>query len=341
MSKNMNTTDPRWHLLLGSLVFIVFLSVPWWADRGVIFLASLMLVHIVFALSFNTIFGLCGMISFGHAAYFAIGAYSAGMLLRYQEGVSLFLALGAGAVSGGLLALLIGTVALRRSSGTYFAILTLAFAELLHIVIAKTRWFGREDGLTGIRAPAIDVPFVGELSLLAGNNLHYVLLLTSVVFVTGAWVIWHSRLGRSLAAIRQEPDRASFLGINIHGSRLLAFCLSGVGAGLAGAMYAPLAQILTPDIARWSFSALPILFCLLGGAAVFWGPVIGVVAFLALEHSTRTVIGLSDIVTGAALLLVVLAFPGGIAGALHSLKLMWSQRDEPPLVPGSVEGGQP
>lgn len=329
MSERTAVIKVRGHLALGVILFGLFLSVPAWADRGMVFLVGLVLVHIVFALSFNTIFGLCGMISFGHAAYFAIGAYASGAALRYITDVPLIGALALGAVCGGVLALLIGSVALRRASGTYFAILTLAFAELLHILIAKTSWLGREDGLTGIAQPTISVPGTSGIDLAAGNNMYYLLLILTAVLVGGAWVIWYGRFGRTLAAVRQEPDRAAFLGVNIHRARLMAFVLSGAGAGMAGAMYAPLAQILTPEIAHWSFSALPILFCLLGGAAIFWGPIVGVVAFMFLGHFTRNIIGLSEIVIGATLLFVVLAFPGGISGAIkHLLGL-----NKPPRAP--------
>lgn len=316
-------------LMLGALLLVAFLAVPLWADKGLIFLAGVALVHIVFALSFNTISGLSGMVSFGHAAYFAIGAYSSGLILRNWPEGSIFIAIAAGGIAGGVLAAVIGMVALRRSSGNYFAILTLAFAELLHILIAKSSWFGREDGLTGIQRPLIEVPGIGAVNLTDGNNMFYFILALSMLLLCGAWVIWHSQFGRQLAAIRQEPDRAAFLGVNIHQSRLIAFSLSGIGAGFAGAMYAPLAQLLTPEVAHWSFSALPILFCLLGGTAIFWGPVAGVLVFLGLEHSTRNIIGLSEVVIGTTLLFVVLVFPGGIAGGLVRLKQAWCKKPVP------------
>ncbi|MDR2332449.1 MAG: branched-chain amino acid ABC transporter permease [Burkholderiaceae bacterium] len=309
--------------MLAVLLLAGFVSVPLWADKGVIFLSSVALVQIVFALSFNVVFGLSGMVSFGHAAYFAIGAYACGLLLRHVDGISIFTGLAAGGLAGGLLAGAIGLVALRRASGNYFAILTLAFAEMLHILIAKTPWFGREDGLTGIRRPAIELPGMGAIDLTQGNAIFYFTLAVSAVLVAGAWVLWHSALGRRLAAVRQEPDRASFLGIDVHRARLSAFTLSGMGAGFAGALYAPLAQLLTPEVAQWHFSAMPILYCLLGGAAIFWGPVAGVVVFLGLEHSTRNIVGLSEVVIGATLLLVVLVFPGGLAGGALRLRKGW------------------
>ncbi|WP_353191841.1 branched-chain amino acid ABC transporter permease [Pandoraea pnomenusa] len=304
----------RADLLIFALLLVLFASVPAWADQGFVFLAGVALVQIVFALSFNTIFGLAGMVSFGHAAYFATGAYAAGILLRDIPGVSLATILLAGGAAGAVMAALIGFVALRRASGNYFAILTLALAELLHIVIAKSDWLGREDGMTGIVRPSL----LG-IDLNQGASLYYVLLALAVIFGFGAWLMWHGAFGRMLGAIRQDADRMAFLGANVHLARLAAFTVSGAGAGLAGAMYAPLAQLLTPEVAHWTYSALPILFCLLGGTAYFWGPVLGVMLFLGLEHATRNIVGLSEVVIGTTLLVVVLAFPGGIAGGIVHL----------------------
>lgn len=326
--------------MLAVVLLAGFLSVPAWADKGVIFLAGVALVQIVFALSFNTVFGLAGMVSFGHAAYFAIGAYACGLLLRGMD-VSLFIGLAAGGLAGGALAAAIGWVALRRASGNYFAILTLAFAEMLHILIAKTSWFGREDGLTGIKRPAIDVPDLGLIDLTQDNSIFYFTLAAATVLVLGAWVLWHSAFGRRLAAVRQEPDRAAFLGIDVQRARLAAFTLSGVGAGFAGALYAPLAQLLTPEVAQWHFSALPILFCLLGGATIFWGPMAGVLVFLSLEHSTRNIIGLSEVVIGATLLMVVLVFPGGLAGGAVRLRQMARRRPDPSTAMASAQRRRP
>lgn len=325
--------------MLAVLLLATFLTVPAWADKGVIFLASVALVQIVFALSFNMVFGLTGMVSFGHAAYFAIGAYACGLLLRNVQGMSIFGALAAGGVAGGLLALVIGLIALRRASGNYFAILTLAFAEMLHILIAKTPWFGREDGLTNIRRPSIDIAGFAELNLNEGNATYYFTLAVSALLVAGAWIVWNSSMGRRLAAVRQEPDRAAFLGIDVHRARLTAFTLSGMGAGFAGALYAPLAQLLTPEVAAWHFSAMPILYCLLGGVAIFWGPLVGVVAFMGLEHATRNIVGLSEVVIGATLLAVVLVFPGGLAGAVVRLRQLARGRSERAAVL-RVQGGQ-
>jgi branched-chain amino acid transport system permease protein len=296
----------------------IFSSVPFWADKGLIFLAAVVLIKIAFSFSFNLIFGLTGLVSFGHAAFFAAGAYTTGILLARLPEVPFLLSWLAAGGMGALVALIVAVVALRRASGIYFAILTLALAELIHILISKSTFLGREDGLTGINRPILDIGIL-SLDLAAGNNLYFVtLLLTSLIGLV-AYFIWHNRTGRLLAAIRQDSERVRFLGVNVPAMRMFIFVLSGCLAGLAGGLYAPTAQLLTPEIAHWSYSALPILFCLVGGVSYFWGPMLGAVIFVGLEHLTRNITGLSDIIIGLVLLIVVLGFPGGLIGGVERL----------------------
>ena len=301
---------------IAALSLGIFASVPLWADKGLIFLAAVVLIKIAFSFSFNLIFGLTGLVSFGHAAFFAAGAYTTGIVLARFPDVPFLLSWLAAGGMGAFVALIVAVVALRRASGIYFAILTLALAELIHILIAKSTFLGREDGLTGITRPNLNLGIV-NIDLATGNNLYYVtLLLTSLIGLV-AYFIWHNRIGRLLAAIRQDSERVRFLGVNVPALKLFIFVLSGCLAGLAGGLYAPTAQLLTPEIAHWSYSALPILFCLVGGVSYFWGPMLGAVIFVGLEHLTRHITGLSDIIIGLVLLIVVLGFPGGLIGGVE------------------------
>jgi branched-chain amino acid transport system permease protein len=315
LSNRSNTPD----LAIAIILALGFASVPMWADKGLLFLASVLMANVIFALSFNLIFGLTGMVSFGHAAFFATGAYTTGYLLQRYGNLYPMAALIASGFAGAITAAIVAAVALRRSSGVYFAILTLALAELVHVLISKSSFLGRQDGLTGIKRPTIGLGFF-RVDLSVGNNLYYFTLVSTLLMGAAMYVLWHSRHGRILGAIRQDADRVSFLGVNVHAMRLMVFIASGAIAGFAGGMYAPTAQLLTPDIAHWGYSALPILFCLVGGASYFWGPVLGAIVFVGLEHMVRNISGLSELIVGLVLLLVVLAFPGGLMGALAKLQ---------------------
>src|SRR5690606_31612962 len=144
--------------------------VPLWADKGTVFLASVVMVNVVFALAFNLVFGLTGLVSFGHAAFFAGGAYTTGLLLQRFADTPFVVSWLAAGVAGALVAAIVAVVALRRASGIYFAILTLALAELVHILISKSTLLGREDGVTGIKRPVVDLGVL-HLDLAAGNTL--------------------------------------------------------------------------------------------------------------------------------------------------------------------------
>jgi len=309
----------------GILLALAFASVPAWADKGLLFFCSVLLTHILFALSFNLIFGLSGFVSFGHAAFFAIGAYTTGYLLQRQGEMYPFLFWIASGLSGAVAAIIVAAIALRRSSGVYFAILTLALAELVHVLISKSTFLGREDGMTGIKRPVMGSGIL-QVDLAAGDNLYYAILIGAIFVGVVIYMLWHNAFGRTLGAIRQDEERVRFLGVNVLAMRIGVFVASGAFAGLAGGLYAPSAQLLTPDLGNWGYSALPILFCLVGGANYFWGPVLGAIIFAGLEYATRDVIGLSEIIVGMVLLIVVLAFPGGLIGGVITFRQRWPGR---------------
>ena len=303
------------NLAIAAAGLIAFALIPQLFNRGVIFLAGLVAVNIVFALSWNLLFAGIGLLSFGQAMFFAGGAYMMAVLSLHMPDMPFLLSMALGAATGGVIAFIFGFIALRRASGTYFAILTLAFAEFIHIIITKTNFLGRNDGLVGIRRPVIDLGFT-EISLVSGNSYYYFLISTMAIAAFALWCLQNSPAGRLMQAIRQEPMRTAFLGSDIQTWRLIAFVISGCFAGLAGTMMAPWAQIVSPEIAHWSVSTQPILFALLGGTGSFWGPALGAILFGIVDYATRNLQGLADLSVGLLLLAVVLAIPGGILGLI-------------------------
>lgn len=304
-------------LAVGLGLTLLFASGPFWASKGLQFQMASLMVLIVFALSFNLV-NLAGSTSFGHAAFFATGAYVTGFLLQRFPEIPFLASLALGGTGGTLVACVIGSVALRRANGIYFAILTLALAQLLFVIISTVPGLGRQDGLTGIVRPVMDLGVV-SIDLARGNNLYYFIVISVAILTSILWLIWHSEFGRTLSIIRQDSERTRFLGVNVFRVRFLAFALSGAGSALAGGLYAPLTQLLTPDLAHWSFSGLPLLYCLLGGRSYFWGPVVGTIVFVGIGYETKDLIGLSEIISSVALLAIVLGFPGGLLGGLHKL----------------------
>lgn len=315
----MSATSWKSALLVTALSTTVLLALPMVANKGVVFMAGLLATNIVFALSWNLLFAGAGLLNFGHAMFLATGSYAFAAISLSLPGMPFLLVLAAAALAGGVLAGLIGIVALRRSSGTYFAVLTLAFAALVHIIIAKTDFLGRNDGLVGIRRPVIDL---GLFTLdLRGDGYYPFIVLSMAAAALALWAFMHSPAGRALQAIRQDPMRAAFLGADVQAWQLFVFVVAGIFAALAGAVQAPWSQIVSPEIAHWSHSTMPVLFALLGGANRFWGPALGAALFAGLEYGTRNMHGVADVTTGLLLLIVVLAVPGGVMGMIARLRL--------------------
>ncbi len=301
------------------VLLAAFLLAPFLVHPGLVFIAGFAMIQIVFALSWNILFSYAGLVSFGHAAFFGIGAYTAGAALRHGWEINFLLVLPLAAAMGALAAFLVAIVVLRRANGIQFSVLTLALSQLVVVLISYSGYLGHDEGLSAIPRPVIDLWFV-TLDLTRPLVSYYFVILVGMVAAGLIWLVVHGPLGRTMQAVRIDPERAEFVGIDIWRLRVLAFTLSGGFAAIAGSLLAPWAQIVSPDYVNWLFSAQPIFATLLGGVGHFWGPVVGVLGLAALNYFTRTFVGLSEIMIGASLLIVVLVAPRGILGALHALR---------------------
>jgi branched-chain amino acid transport system permease protein len=306
------------------VLIAVLLALPFLASKGAVFVVGTMALHIVFGLSWNLMFGQTGLVSFGHASFFALGGYFYAVIARGFPELHPLLGFAGAGLFGVVVALAVGAIALRRSQGVYFAILTLALSQIVYLLLSSIPSLGREDGFTGIRRPVLNLGIV-EIDLARGDNYYFFIVLFSGLLSAVIWWVRHSQTGRALRSIQQDPERAAFLGINAQANRLAAFAIASGVTAIAGALYGPWLQLLTPDVAHWTLSARPILYSLLGGVQSFWGPVIGAAGFALLEYGTRTLHGFSEIIIGTILLVVVLVFPGGILGGAASIarRLGW------------------
>jgi branched-chain amino acid transport system permease protein len=278
-------------------------------------LATQVLVYGLFALGFNLLYGYTGMLSFGHAAYFGLGAYGAGITLAKLGWHSVWVALAIGVVAAGLGGLLVGFFSLRRR-GIYFAMLTLAFAQLFYfIAFHLSDLTGGDDGLRGI--PQLSVGLFGwQLSL--GNPLafHYFALLWVGLAVAALRRILASPFGSVIAAIRENSDRAQACGYDIVRIRLVAFVFSALLAGLAGALDALRITVVPVESLYWSTSGQAVIMTLLGGAGTFFGPFVGAGTYLVLQDRLSLVIESWPLVIGVVFMACVLFLPKGIWGTL-------------------------
>lgn len=300
----------KFALLLASLA-----SLPLILSRFQVILFTEVLILALFALSFNILFGYTGLLSFGHAAYFSIGAYTCALLiLRFQSPI--LLALAASMVVAALAALVIGYFCVRLDE-IYFAMLTLAFSQMVFAVVWKwNEVTGGSDGLTGI-FPAPFSLFGFEIDLLSTNDFYY---FTLALIATSALIllrITNSPFGLALRAIRENADRAQFIGIPVRRYRLSAFIISGSFSGLAGAIFAPFENIVTPSVAHWTKSAEPVMMSLLGGKGSLVGPGVGAFFYTYLQHFISTYTEFWLIYLGAILITFVIFLPQGVIGLIQ------------------------
>jgi branched-chain amino acid transport system permease protein len=287
-----------------ALALLLLAALPLAGSAYVIDMTTEVLIYALFALSLNVLLGYAGSVSFGHAAFFALGGYVCAILLK-THGWPLAAALAAAVLASALAAAVIGYFCVRLNE-IYFAMLTLAFSMLLWSVAFKWRGVtGGDDGFVGLRLPA----------LLAGRERVYWFVLAVAALATAAlWRICHSSFGRALVAIRENPARAAFIGIDVRRMRLLAFIVAGSFAGVAGALFALYKRGMHPDAAFWTESAQVLIMALLGGTHVFFGPAIGAAVLHTLQVVAGQVTLYWPLVLGCVLLVIVLAAPEGLAG---------------------------
>jgi branched-chain amino acid transport system permease protein len=278
-------------------------------------LATQVLIFGLFALGFNMLYGYTGLLSFGHAAYYGLGAYGTGIALAKLKLTSLWLALGIGlgtAVVGGAC---IGFFCLRRR-GIYFAMLTLAFAQMLYFVaFHAAELTGGDDGLRGIPLHALGLPG-GSLSLRDPLAFYFFAYVLVVLAVASLKRILDSPFGAVLQAIRENGDRAVACGYDVNRIKLLSFVFSALFAGLAGGLDALRLTVVPVDALYWSTSGQVVIMTLLGGAGTFFGPFVGAATFLILADRLSIFIEAWPIVIGVIFMAFVLFLPKGIWGTL-------------------------
>jgi branched-chain amino acid transport system permease protein len=293
--------------------FVVFAIFPWLVPYRS--LATQVLIYGLFALGFNLLYGYTGLLSFGSAAYWGLGAYGTGIALAKLGVTSLWVALLAGlgfAAAGGLV---FGFLCLRRR-GIYFAMLTLAFAQLLYfIAFHLADWTGGDDGLRGIAVPPVALPGL-TVALDSSTVFYYFTLVLVGLAVAALKRILDSPFGAVLQAIRENSDRATACGYDIARVKHLSFVFYALFAGLAGALDALRLTVVPIESLHWSTSGQVVIMTLLGGAGTFFGPFVGAAAFLVLEDAIAVVTESWPLVIGAIFMAFVLFLPRGIWGTL-------------------------
>ena len=275
------------------------------------------LCYAIFAVAFNLLLGFTGLLSFGHAAYLGSAAYATGWLVR-TAGWSPELGVLAGVVVGAVLGLVIGAIAIRRE-GIYFAMVTLAMAQMIYFVCLQAPFTGGEDGLQGVARGKL----FGLIDMSSDVAMYFVVLAVFVAVFLFIIRVVHSPFGQVLKAIRENEPRAISLGYDVSRYKLLAFVLSTAIAGLAGSMKTLVLGFATLTDAHWSLSGEVVLMTLLGGLGTFAGPVLGAFTIIGLQDYLSDRVGSwINVIIGAIFVVCVVAFRRGMIGEL----VAWQQR---------------
>ena len=265
----------------------------------------------IFACAFNLLLGYTGLLSFGHAAYLGAAAYFTGWLVR-SAGFSPELGVLAGTLGAGLLGLVVGLIAIRRQ-GIYFAMITLAMAQMIYFVWLQAPFTGGEDGLQGVPRGKL----FGLIPLDNDVTLYFVVLAVFVAVFLFIIRVVHSPYGQVLKAIRENEPRAISLGYDVDRYKLLAFVLSTTLAGLAGSMKTLVLGFATLSDAHWSLSGEVVLMALLGGMGTFAGPVVGAFTIIGLQNFLADRVGAwVNVIIGAIFVVCVVGFRRGFVGEL-------------------------
>jgi branched-chain amino acid transport system permease protein len=271
------------------------------------------LIFALAATSLNLILGFGGMVSFGHAAFLGVGAYTV-VILSQMGVVDAWVAWPAAMVVAGLFALLIGAVSLR-TQGVYFIMITLAFAQMMYYLVVSFKAYGGDDGMS---LPARSR--IGFLDMFNDTHFYYVTLLACVAVLVLIARVLNARFGHVLQAIRENEVRMQSLGYAVFRYKLCAFVMSGALAGLAGALLANQSGFVSPAMMQWSQSGMLMMMVILGGVGHLYGGIWGAIVFLLLEEILSHFTIHWQLGLGALLLMVVLLLPNGLTSALTHLR---------------------
>jgi branched-chain amino acid transport system permease protein len=295
---------------LAVILGIVLLAVPFLPGEFPTIVAIEILILGLFAMSFNLIYGYMGQISFGHAAFFGLGAYGTALLLRYFQGdgneigyaqffLCLFIALPVSALG----ALIVGFFCIRLT-GIYFAILSLAFGELLFYLVFSWYSFTKgDDGIQGLLPPT----FFQDTT-----NYYYFTLVVVALAAAALWRISRSPFGYTLRMLRENQSRAAFLGVNVKLCMLINFVIAGTFAGLAGALWGPFQRSVSPLLLGWVQSGMAVFMTLIGGSSFLLGPLVGSGVYTFLNAYVTQLTIYWPLTIGVIILLLVLYLPGGL-----------------------------
>ncbi|MBN1101924.1 MAG: branched-chain amino acid ABC transporter permease [Deltaproteobacteria bacterium] len=274
----------------------------------------------LFAVSFNLLFGYGGLLSFGHAAYFGIGAYTVALLIKYVAGFPLLPALLLGGVAGGLGGLLAGFFCVRLK-GAYFALLTLAFNQFFFAIALKWRSLtGGDDGMS-LKRPDLYLPGIGSVPMNNAVHIYYLVVAIVIICVLIQWSLTRTPLGNAMRAVKENDERAGFIGYNVFLTRLTLYTVAAFFAGMAGSLFALFQGFVSTGCIDAASSMHVVFMAFIGGVGSFLGPVLGAGVYLYFTDWVSRITDRWEFVLGVLFILLVLYARTGLVGLISSPRL--------------------
>lgn len=284
------------------------------------------IIFALYAVSYNLLLGYAGLLSFGHAMFFGLGAFMTAVAIIHLKGLSLLTAVLIGFGVTIIAGFLIGSLLLRHK-GAYFALLTLAFNSLFYAVAVK--WHsvtGGDDGLS-ITRPELNLGFAA-FSVASFTSFYYLTLIVIGAAIVFCWYFTQTAMGRTVVIMRENEERMKFLGYNTNISRLILFTFTGAVAGLAGAFYTLHFQFVSISAISVDMTTAVLLMAFVGGTGTFWGPIIGALVYIVLQNYLSDITDRWPLFMGFIFVFMVLFIPGGLSRVIIDLRQRFSGKKD-------------
>jgi len=314
------TSLKNFRVVLLIVVSLFLLGLPLFTGQFISYLMLTFFAYAITVVGFNLLFGYTGLLSFGHALFMAVGAYTAAFLTSKFSVLYMEVILIVSVIVASILAALIGAICVRYIK-IYFAMLTLAFGMLFYTFLLKFYYLtGGDEGMRVLRPYLLGFNFseVPKMQFLTGSYYLYTFVILAILMFV-MWKIISSPFGLCLKAIRDNPEKAEYLGVSVRKYRWYAFVISGAYAAIGGALLAPAIGQVDPGLTYWTHSGTLVFMTLLGGFENFFGPLIGGIVYIFLQDKIMSLTTYWRFIFGGILAFIVIAAPGGIAGVISSL----------------------
>ena len=317
-----------------SFVAVLLTLIPFLLGRFHVNLLTEVIIFALFGVSYNLLLGYGNLLSFGHAMFFGLGAYSTAVALNHVSGLGFFPAVALGTASATLAGFLVGCLILRQK-GASFALLTLAFNALFYAMAIKFTFITHGDDGLSVNRPNIDL---GLLTLNTSDVIvfYFVTLVVLGAAILFSWFFTKTAMGETVVLMRENEERLKFLGFSTKVTRLILFTLTGGLAGLAGSFYALFFSFVSVDAISITMTTTVLLITFVGGSGSFTGPILGAFVYIYLQNFLSDITDRWQLFMGLIFIFMVLFVPGGLSKLLSDAHAWWRTRRE--ARPGPAEG---